>query len=289
MLVMSLHQLLFINIIFFANLLFYIVENIVVNSNKIEETKEKSKFPSMLIFTVVYLAIVFLYCILDVQGMKTLKPNEWGDFFAGFFAPLVFLWLIFGYYQQGKELQQNTKALNLQAEELKNSVEQQEELVKATREELDLIKQQHLEQFKKELVLRQPYFHCTGNTVDRLKPDHIIGYNLSDSSYKKLYIEFEFTNSRSIARDVRVSVSVKTKGIVTGLVIHFFKPSETKKIPFKLPYPECLIDEKVEGLVNFSYLDELDERQSQSFNFLIERNPTEYTFNRQIYLVDKSY
>lgn len=210
-------------------------------------------------------------------------------FFAGFFAPLVFLWLIFGYYQQGKELQQNTKALNLQAEELKNSVEQQEELVKATREELDLIKQQHLEQFKKDLVLRQPYFHCTGNTVERLKPDHIIGYNLNDSSYKELYAVFEFTNSRSIARDVRVSISTKHKGIVTALVIHFFKANESKKISFKLPYPECLIDEKVEGFINFLYLDELDERQTQSFKYLIERNPTEYTFRRQIYLNDKSY
>lgn len=260
-----------------------------VNTNKIEETKEKSKFPSMLIFTVVYLAMVILYCFLDVKGMKTLKPNEWGDFFAGFFAPLVFLWLIFGYYQQGKELQQNTKALNIQAEELKNSVVQQEELVKATKEELDLIKQQHLEQFKKELVLRQPYLHCTGNTVERVKTGNIIGYNLSDSAYKELYIAFEFTNSRSIARDVRVSISTKNQGLVIGQVIHFFKPSESKKISFNLPYPECLIDEKIEGLVNFSYLDELDERQTQSFNFLIERNPTEYTFYRQIYLIDKSY
>ncbi|MDH2633893.1 hypothetical protein [Acinetobacter nosocomialis] len=148
-----------------------------------QDSKDKSKFSAMIVLTTIYLFLVIGFAIFDLDKMRELKPNEWGDFFAGFFAPLVFLWLIFGYYQQGKELQQNTKALNLQAEELKNSVEQQEELVKATREELDLIKQQHLGQFKKDLVLRQPYFHCTGNTVERLKPDHIIGYNLNDSSY----------------------------------------------------------------------------------------------------------
>lgn len=58
--------------------------------------------------------------------------NEWGDFFAGAFAPLAFLWLVIGYFQQGEELSQNTKALeqqekalHLQVNELKQSVEQQ--------------------------------------------------------------------------------------------------------------------------------------------------------------------
>lgn len=58
--------------------------------------------------------------------------NEWGDFFAGVSAPLAFLWLVIGYFQQGEELGQNTKALEqqekalqLQVDELKQSVEQQ--------------------------------------------------------------------------------------------------------------------------------------------------------------------
>ncbi|XZT18409.1 hypothetical protein ACT4Z3_07375 [Acinetobacter baumannii] len=101
-----------------------------MDSNKIEETKGKSKFPYMLIFTIVYLAMVILYCLLDVKGMKTLKPNEWGDFLAGFFAPLVFMWLIYGYHQQGKEL-------NLQLEEVKNSVEQQTKMVNFQQQEIE--------------------------------------------------------------------------------------------------------------------------------------------------------
>lgn len=62
--------------------------------------------------------------------------NLWGDFFAGFFAPLAFLWLVLGYLQQGEELQQSTEALRLQAEELKNSVEQQSQLVAVSREQM---------------------------------------------------------------------------------------------------------------------------------------------------------
>ncbi|MBV6597516.1 hypothetical protein JL991_17805, partial [Acinetobacter baumannii] len=101
-----------------------------MDTNKIEETKEKSKFPSMLIFTIIYLGMIIFYCILDVKGMKTLRPNEWGDFLAGFFAPLVFMWLIYGYHQQGKEL-------SLQLEEVKNSVIQQTKMVTLQQQEVE--------------------------------------------------------------------------------------------------------------------------------------------------------
>ncbi|MCY4745141.1 hypothetical protein NYO99_09180 [Pelomonas sp. UHG3] len=65
------------------------------------------------------------------------KLNERGVFFAGFFAPLAFLWLVLGYLQQGEELRQSTEALRLQAEELRNSVEQQSQLVEVSRRQLE--------------------------------------------------------------------------------------------------------------------------------------------------------
>lgn len=82
--------------------------------------------------------------VIWIGGMVTLavtqkRPDElnaWGDFFAGFFAPLAFLWLVLGYLQQGEELRQSTEALRLQAAELKNSVEQQSQLVAVSREQM---------------------------------------------------------------------------------------------------------------------------------------------------------
>ncbi len=82
--------------------------------------------------TVIWIALwaILLYC--DWKSATEMKFNEWGDFFAGASAPLAFLWLVIGYFQQGEELGQNTKALNqqeralqLQVDELKQSVEQQ--------------------------------------------------------------------------------------------------------------------------------------------------------------------
>lgn len=79
--------------------------------------------------------MIFTVCMLFAQERPT-KLNEWGDFFAGFFAPLAFLWLVLGYLQQGDELKHSTKALQLQADELRNSVEQQSQLVAVSREQM---------------------------------------------------------------------------------------------------------------------------------------------------------
>ena len=62
--------------------------------------------------------------------------NELGDFLAGICAPIAFFWLILGYMQQAKQLEQNTQALQqqehalqLQIEEIRESVKQQANLV----------------------------------------------------------------------------------------------------------------------------------------------------------------
>ncbi|WP_262236571.1 hypothetical protein, partial [Escherichia coli] len=60
-----------------------------------------------------------------------------GDFLAGAFSPVAFFWLVLGYLQQQKELQQNTEALKLQATELKNSVEQYKEMVSVSKQQLE--------------------------------------------------------------------------------------------------------------------------------------------------------
>jgi len=81
--------------------------------------------------------VLMCFAVQDPARLLEMKLNELGDFLAGFFAPLAFLWLVLGYLQQGEELQHSTKALKLQAEELRNSVEQQRELVEVTRQQLD--------------------------------------------------------------------------------------------------------------------------------------------------------
>ncbi|WCM86667.1 hypothetical protein [Acidovorax sp. NCPPB 3576] len=98
----------------------------------------------------------------DIQGLKL---NELGDFLAGVFGPLAILWLVLGFFQQGIELKQNSEALHLQAAELKNSVEQQTELVRVAQAQLEADKAAFEEQrmrFQKDELekktLAQPRF-----------------------------------------------------------------------------------------------------------------------------------
>jgi hypothetical protein len=87
--------------------------------------------------------------------LVSLELNEVGDLLAGIFSPLAFLWLVGGYFQQGEELRQNTSALKLQAAELKNSVEQQEQLVRVGREQIAADRERYLSQIEPRFSIGQ--------------------------------------------------------------------------------------------------------------------------------------
>ena len=56
-------------------------------------------------FTSMYLTVVALLAgIYKSDYVWTMGLNEWGDFLAGIFAPVAFLWLVLGYFIQAKEL-----------------------------------------------------------------------------------------------------------------------------------------------------------------------------------------
>ena len=58
------------------------------------------------------------------SNIAYLPADDLGSFLEGAFAPLAFLWLVIGYFLQQKELQQNTRALQEQAEEIHRTAEQ---------------------------------------------------------------------------------------------------------------------------------------------------------------------
>jgi hypothetical protein len=85
--------------------------------------------------TAIWVVGLGLFVLLRLDKFAVLEPNAVGDFLAGAFAPLAFLWLVLGFFQQGHELR-------LQVQELKNSVEHQRQLVEVSREELSLAAEQ---------------------------------------------------------------------------------------------------------------------------------------------------
>lgn len=88
------------------------------------------------IVTLLYLAGLTWLLWGRLGNLSTMGLNEVGDFLAGAFGPVAFLWLVLGFLQQGKELRVSSEALQLQANELKNSVEQQTLMASAATEQM---------------------------------------------------------------------------------------------------------------------------------------------------------
>lgn len=111
-----------------------------------------------IIFTSI-ISIFYLYLtgnfIINLDEFNSLKLNEKGDVLAGIFSPLAFLWLVYGYLQQGHGLKQNTESLRLQAIELKNSVDEQKKLIKIHEEDQKV----RFEQAKPILVFDNLHFN----------------------------------------------------------------------------------------------------------------------------------
>ncbi|WP_235941051.1 hypothetical protein [Acinetobacter kanungonis] len=85
--------------------------------------------------TFIWLLGIYLFSRSNGYTWPT-SLNELGDFLAGIFAPIAFFWLILGYIQQGKQLDQNTRALEqqesalkLQIDEMRESINQQKNVV----------------------------------------------------------------------------------------------------------------------------------------------------------------
>lgn len=113
-----------------------------------------------------WIACVVVYAIVTTCGHETeaLQLNEFGDFFSGVSAPLAFLWLVVGYYQQGWELRQNTIALNAQLLELRESVEHQAELSSSTKRQTDLLAEDLADRRYKQVLNAQPTFSVGGRS-----------------------------------------------------------------------------------------------------------------------------
>lgn len=109
----------------------------------------------ILIGTIIYLVMVIIYNGLFIysnfDNIELLPSNEFGDFLAGIFAPLAFLFLYLGY-------RQNSISLNLQAKELKASTTALEEQVKEMRAAIKLQEEEiHAKHFYAKPMLKFRY------------------------------------------------------------------------------------------------------------------------------------
>lgn len=186
----------------------------------------------------------------NLPELAVIPLNEFGDFLAGVFGPLMMFWLILGFIQQQSELRQTTKALELQAKELSNSVEQHKELVKATQEQVSMdMKSLEIEQSK---ALRDS------------KPK----IELRKAEYRKMSsegIDFEIVivNNGSVALEVKTHVYPEIKYVNFRSEIAHLCRGATQRITwrsaYKDPQPRDLI-------IEMTYLSDDLESFTSTFN-----------------------
>ncbi|WP_417667526.1 hypothetical protein [Pseudidiomarina sp.] len=170
-----------------------------------------------IIITILYVAVIGLFRWNSFPELATMPLNEFGDFFAGVFGPLMLFWLILGYMQQQSELRQNTKALELQADELKRSVEQHKELVKATKEQVQAdLKALEIEEIRS-LREAHPHFTITG-----------AGKGMSQSTKKTFNIHL--LNSGQPASGVFFTTDPEIKQIPQNSIVHYFETGKKHKL-----------------------------------------------------------
>lgn len=172
------------------------------------------------IITAIYICLIGFLRWSSLPTLKTIPLNEFGDFFAGVFGPLMLFWLILGYVQQQKELQQNTKALELQADELKKSVEQHKELVKATREQVQTdIKALEIEQIRHQ---REGHPNFT-----------ITSAGWSSSSGGNIKFDINLLNSGKPASEVIFTTTPEIPSLRGLGVIHYFPDKHQHQLSWK--------------------------------------------------------
>lgn len=131
-------------------------------------------FVSGVILSVLYLGTLLWFLGDKIPGLAGKDLNEVGDFLAGAFSPLAFLWLVLGFLQQGRELKQGTDALLLQASELRCSVEQQKRMAESAAEQLAAQRnspmaesQRHEEQFQARIIFKPKHVTRVSGLVTR--------------------------------------------------------------------------------------------------------------------------
>ncbi|MDO9055343.1 MAG: hypothetical protein Q7U69_02245 [Sulfuricurvum sp.] len=73
---------------------------------------------------IIYIVIYAIYSWNIQTTTNSIGLNEWGDFLAGFFAPLLFVWLVYGVFIQKKEFANALESFQLQHKEMRGQSEQ---------------------------------------------------------------------------------------------------------------------------------------------------------------------
>lgn len=226
-----------------------------------------------LIFLIIYFLI---FLVFYADHSKAMALNELGDFLAGAFSPLAFLFLYLGYKQQGKELRQNTKALNMQAEELRISnkslsqqVVEMEKSVKAQQDMFMLAERQYTDVLEEKQLMSKPKIELVTTKYkrhhDKFNDKYTHSFELDlkvlNASIRKFKIEttgYWFLNSKGSPRIEKTSLEHPYINASQILSLNFYKTDHL--LPFQNNY------------LTIEYSDENGYRYLKQYTISLDKN-----------------
>lgn len=209
--------------------------------------------------TAIYLIVIASTVAFKFSDFVALDLNELGDFLAGAFGPIAFLWLVLGFLQQGRELKLSSEALQLQAKELKNSVEQQTIMAQAALQQIE----------SQRAVLRLQELEVERSLSPNISAESGIKHG-SNRPGVKIITFVSFLNSGSEARSLKVSFSPPIGEVCIEEFGRLRGGDKTRQVRFDFICPDE--DSSGDCLIEYIRLD--GKRISESFTYLIEsENP----------------
>lgn len=115
----------------------------------------KDHFKTIVLISIVWVVLILVVVIFNIQIPASVQWfelwnftykdfNNWGDFFAGFFAPLAFLWLGYGIFVQRAEFSKMSESINDQKKEMEKQSVQFETQSNHMKQQIDMIMSQDL-------------------------------------------------------------------------------------------------------------------------------------------------
>lgn len=204
--------------------------------------------------TVAYLLIIVMTVAFKFSSFVALELNELGDFLAGAFGPVAFLWLVLGFLQQGRELKLSSEALQLQAKELKNSVEQQTIMAQAAMQQIE---SQRASLRLKELEVERS-----------LSPIFRIGYGLMMRDTGGGYVEtsIQIFNDGPDANKLAITFEPAIGSLSSCTIDRVPRGASGSPINFKFLCP----DTDIHGACSISYQRADGKRTKEEFDYMIK-------------------
>lgn len=265
----------------------------------------KFQYWFFIIFTIVYFLILNKYFGVTLEKVKALGANELGDFLAGTFSPLAFLFLILGYLQNNKNLGQNTEAISQQAialqqqseslkqqalaldtqiAELKLSntayqrqVDEMEKSVEAQQKMFQLAEIQYNETNEEKLKGSMPLINYIGSKYT-LTQNHggssqyhhqfRLTLKINNKSIKNLKIRSNFWYITKIGGSYDQSLQIEINSIDLNKSDSFIFYIKSDTVPFN------------NNILNFDYYDESNTKYSKIFK--ITKNADDYILLEEI-------